>query len=516
MSQILYVTGQSITLYTKSRSGVELQDRFTCDEAGYSSLRTTLSAGSANPIAILVDLIEEEFREESLPHTLGRDRSRLHARHAGKLFRSTPFRSYRVVGRQKSGRRDDQVLFTALTNRDNIEPLLNVLHEVGIPVSGIHSLPVLTRCLLKPMGVKNNHALIISSQPDGGLRETFLRSGKVHFSRLAPVSEKTLEDYWRLVSSEAQKTQRYLHTLRLLGYNEPLEVYVLMDKDRTVAFERQQLDTDSMSFSAVDLADLSQQLGYKHYPQTHYSDALFSYLLGRNAIRNHYAGPAHLRGFRAWQMAQGLRAAAWLVAVGGSTLAGMNTVDGMLMQEEKIQIEQATAQITDQYHKATNQLPIEPSAALAMRDAIRFADTVQARDADLDHLFRITGKAFANQPNLAMKKFDWFLTQQPTAVSLSDLGDDNMEGFGPARYLVSSITGHLRNFDGSFKRAHEQIEALSSWLARQPDVVESRIVRNPLETRADAALQGSVTKNGDDESAEFELRIVLELKDETV
>ena len=516
MSQILYVTGQNITLYTKSRSGVELQNRFTCDEAGYLSLRTTLSAGSANPIAILVDLIEEEFREESLPHTLGRDRSRLHARHAGKLFRATPFRSHRVVGRQKSGRRDDQVLFTALTNRDNIEPLLGVLDEVGIPVSGIHSLPVLTRRLLKPMGAKSDNVLVISSQPDGGLRETFVRNGKVHFSRLAPVTEQSVEDYWRLVSTEAQKTQRYLHTLRLLGHNEPLEVFVLMDKDRAASFDIQQLDTDSMQFSAVDIADLSFQIGYKNYPQTHYSDALFSYLLGRNPIRNHYAGQTHLRSFRTWQMALGLRVATWLVAVGGASLAGMNAVDGVLMQRDKVLIEQATADISDQYRKATNQLPVEPNAALAMRDAIRFADILQAYDVNLEHLFRLTGKAFADQPNLAMEKFDWFLTPDPGAIALSNLGDDNPEILGPARYLVSSITGHLRQFDGSFKQAHKQVEALSGWLAQQPGVTEAYIVRKPLDTRADSDLQGSITKQGAEDRAEFEIRVVLELKDETV
>jgi hypothetical protein len=356
----------------------------------------------------------------------------------------------------------------------------------------------------------------MSSQPDGGLRETYIRNGKVRFSRLAPVTEQSLEDYWHLVSAEAQKTQRYLHTLRLLGHNETLDVFVLMDEPRSRSFDEQQLNTESMHFRAVDLSHLAHQLGYKDYPETHFSGALFSFLLGRYAIRNHYAGPAHLGAFRTWQMALGLRAATWLVVVGGVISAGMNTVDGVLMQREKAQIEQATAEYTDQYHKATNQLPVEPNEALAMRDAIRFADTVQAHHVDLDQLFQLTGKAFENQPTLAMKKFDWFITPDPAAESLSGLGDDNQEALGPARYLVSSITGYLREFDGSYKRAHEQVEELAGWLSRQPGIRDSYVMREPLDTRADSALQGSVTNHGEDGSAEFELRVVLELKDEAV
>ena len=138
---MLYITGHSVTLYRVHRKGAEALGRFACSDAGYSELMQLLSDYNPQPVAILADLIEEQFREETLPHTLGRDLSNLHARHAGKLFRATPFRYHSIVGRQRDGRRDDQVLFSALTNRDNIEPLLTVLGEARVPVKGIYSLP---------------------------------------------------------------------------------------------------------------------------------------------------------------------------------------------------------------------------------------------------------------------------------------------------------------------------------------------------------------------------------------
>lgn len=516
MSHILYVTGQSVFFYESSRTGIELRGRFGCNETGYDELRTTLATAIAEPTAILVDLIEEEFREETLPHTFGRDRWRLHARHAGKLFRSTPFRYHRLVGRQQGGRRDDQVLFSALTNRDNIEPLLEIMEDAGIPVSGIHSLPILTRRLLKPLGAKTGNVLIITGQAEGGLRETFARDGQVLFSRLAPESDSSPKDYSRLIDSEAQKTLRYLHTLRLLGRDEKLKVYVLTDASRVEAVEAEQLDTANLHYQPVDLVNLAQLAGYKNYPQTPFSDALFTYLLARHPVRNHYARPLHLRHFSTWKISLGLRVATWLIAVGSATLAGMNAVDGVLMDREKQQIERAAAQVNSEYQRVTSQLPVETATALAMREAIEFADRLQARSVDLDQLFRLTGTAFAGQPNLLMKRFNWFVTPDPHATAISDLGNDHAESVDPARYLVSTITGRLRQFNGSYRQAHDQVERLSAWLTEQPGVVEVAIVRKPLNTSTKSDLQGGIAKQGEREQADFELRVVTELEDETV
>lgn len=516
MPQVLYITGQSVRFYQSSSSDVELQGRFSCNEAGYADLRTMLSTTNAEPTAALVDLIEEQFREETLPHTLGRDRSRLHARHAGKLFRLTPFRHHRLVGRQKQGRRDDRVRFSALTNRDNIQPLLDMLDEAGIPLSGIHSLPILTRRLLKPLGARTGAVLVITGQPDGGLRETFVRDGQVRFSRLAPVNETSAEDYCSLVNGEAEKTQRYLHTLRLLGRDEVLEVYVLTDTSRVDAFQGKQRDTASLNFHPLRLAQVAQQCGYKNHPETPSSDALFTYLLARHPIRNHYAQPAHLHRLKTWQISLGLRVASWLIAVGSVTLAGMNGVDGVLIDREKQQITLAAAKITSQHQRVTDQLPVEPAKALAMREAIHFADLIQERSVDLDHLFRLTGTAFARQTNLVMKKIHWFVTPYTQADSISDLSNDNADSVETAKYLVCTIIGRLRHFNGSYRQAHDQVERLSAWMNVQPGVVETVIVRKPLDTSAKSDLQGGIAKQGEEEQADFELRVVMELENESV
>lgn len=516
MSQILYVNGNSVTLYHAHRKGAHALGAFSCSNTGYSELAQRLNDGEPRPVAILVDLIEEEFREESLPHTIGRDRSNLHTRHVKKLFRATPFRYHRVVGRQRGGRRDDQVLFSALTNRDNIEPLLAVLGEAGIPVKGIFSLPIITRRLLKPLATKANNILIFTEQPDGGLRETFIRDGCVHFSRLAPINDGSPTDYCRIVQDEASKTHRYLNSLRLLPPNQSLDIYVLSDSTRREALQEIPADKSDITIHPVNLAHVATLLGFAGHQDTPFSDALFCYLLQKRLTANHYAPASHLKHWKTYKAKVGLRVATWLIAVGAVTLAGMNVVDSRLMARETLQLSQFTTQVSHDYQRATQDLATEPGEAIAIREALQMADRLNAYPVDLRQLFTLLGNSFSKQSNIVMDKFKWFVTSNPDEKQLARIRQTNSPiQVIDAPFLVSNIHGHLRNFNGHYRQAHEQINRIVRWLEIQPGIKSAEVISNPLNTRTDADLQGSIATKGDEESARFELRIVMELNHES-
>ena len=69
-----------------------------------------------HPCYLLTDLVEEDFRHETVPHLRGRDRAGLIQRKFEQFYRNTPFRQASLLQRQKEGRRDDEMLFSALTN----------------------------------------------------------------------------------------------------------------------------------------------------------------------------------------------------------------------------------------------------------------------------------------------------------------------------------------------------------------------------------------------------------------
>ena len=120
------------------------------------------------PAFMLVDLIEEDFRQESIPHLIGGSRSALLQRKFEQFYRGTPFRQATLLKRQKTGRRDDDMLFSALTNPALITPWVNILLAHQIPLSGIYSVPQISAPLIKDH--PSEHLLLISWEKFAGLR----------------------------------------------------------------------------------------------------------------------------------------------------------------------------------------------------------------------------------------------------------------------------------------------------------------------------------------------------------
>jgi len=517
MAQILYLTGQSATLYRTHRKGAVALARFACTENGYGELIQWLKSHDPQPLAILADLIEEEFREEALPHTRGSDRTNLHLRQAGKLFRGTPFRYHRVVGRKRSGRRDDRVLFSALTNRDNIEPLLNALVDAGVAIKGVYSLPIITRRLLKSLGIEYLNVLIVTEQPDGGLRETFLHKGRVHFSRLAPVNDRSPADYCQLVKAEVIKTRRYLNSLRLLPPTESLEIYTICDSARIEALQAMLGSENDLRIHSINLSQAAGMLGFPDHPDMQFSDALFCFLLQTRITGNHYAAPSHLQHWQTFKAKLGLRAATWLLAVGASTLSGMNFVDGLLVGRETGQIRQVSAQVRQDYQQAAQSLPVKPDEAAAMREALRISDRLGAHKVHLKQLFSLLGGGFTRQPIFTMDQLDWFVATNPDAEEPGETQRlDGPLNVTDTPYLVTLVKAHVRRFNGSYRQAHDDVESLAEWLRRQPGVKSAEVVSQPLNTRTDADIQGGIATSAQKETAKFEIRIVTELKHEPV
>ena len=286
--------------------------------------------------------------------------------------------------------------------------MLSALNTASIPVKGIYSLPIITRRLLKPLASKADNILIVTEQPDGGLRETFIRGGRVHFSRLAPINENSSSDYCRIVKAEASKTLRYLTSLRLLPPNQPLDIYALCDSTQLAALQEMPADESNITIHPVNLAQVAIQLGFAQHADSKFSDALFCYLLQNKLSSNHYSPSSYLRHWQTYKAKFCLRAATWIIAVGTVTLAGMNIVDSQLLEREALQIGQLTTQVRQDYQRAKQGLEIEPGEAIAMREALQMADQLNAYPINLGQLFTLLGNSFNKQPDMVMDKFKWF------------------------------------------------------------------------------------------------------------
>ena len=252
---------------------------FRADEDGLTQFAQYLQSTPPDPVSLLVDVVEEEFREETVPHVMGTDRRALLRNKKTRLFRDATYSYAMLQGRESEGRRDDRVLFTALIRPDMLAPWLGQLARLKIPLTGIYSLPLLSEMLLKKLKVSGSHVLLVSMHSTGGLRQSFLQDQRLKLSRLAITPDVGQARYPSYILGEVEKLRRYLGSLRLLSRETPLEVHVISEGDTLEELGRQASDSITTRHRFHSTEEVAKKIGLKNLTEPVHTEMVFAHLL---------------------------------------------------------------------------------------------------------------------------------------------------------------------------------------------------------------------------------------------
>ena len=259
------------------------------------------------PTYMLVDLIEEDFRQETVPHLTGKARSALLWRKFEQFFRSTPFHQATLLRRQKNGRRDDDMLFSALTNPQLVRPWLDMLLAQQMPLAGIYSVPQISAPLVRDH--PSDHLLLISWEKYSGLRQTYFSHHRLNISRLTPVHEEV--SFQQAVQEELSRTYQYLKSLGLLPPGQVLDVRLL---GHSQDFSRLKLPENAdMRYDFSDLEVLARQLHIDYHFCDSDASQIFLHQLAASPPQCHYASAEHTHYHRLWQYQRTLNLASGLL-----------------------------------------------------------------------------------------------------------------------------------------------------------------------------------------------------------
>jgi hypothetical protein len=239
----LLVTAERAILYQCRNGQVDIAYEFAANEAGRETFLRALVETNPTPIYVLVDVVEEEYRQDVIPHVFGADRKSVLERKFSRLFRGTTYCHAILQGRETEGRKDDKVLLTAITKTDIVAPWIALMEQQKVPVAGIYSLPVLSQALLKKIGAKGANVLLISVQSASGLRQTFFRDRQIKISRLAQMPRIGSVPYASHLMGELEKLRRYLNSLALTSRDAPLDIYILSHGQWLTELEQHCRDT---------------------------------------------------------------------------------------------------------------------------------------------------------------------------------------------------------------------------------------------------------------------------------
>lgn len=470
---------------------------FTDNAEGYKAFTARMQI-CRDPVYLLTDLVEEDFRHETEPHLHGKDRTAVIQRKLEQYYRNTPFRQAVTLQRRKDGRHDDEMLFSALTHPELITPWLDIMAENCLPLAGIYSLPNISLPLVK--NIASDYLLLLSWNKHTGLRQTYFDQKMLRFSRLTPISESN--SFSATVETEAMRSQQYLKNLSMLSPEHALNVVIICHANDRIELSKSLHDDSEMHYTYLDIQELGGQLKSKTiYPD---SDAtlLFLHLLASHPPRNNYATAEHTHFLRLLTIRHALFGLSAALSVASLLVTAAQIIAGNSLDEDSKLLTSKSLQLTKQTRELVNTLPKTSASATDMKTAVLLSRKLNAIFPPPQNLLKGLGQTLEDFPNIRINKITW----QPgltEAIAGTVSPQKMIAGTLPAQIIL--LNGELEEFSGDFRSALDHLEHLRQALIQRGYSVTALTL--PL----DISPQGNIaadTCDGSIKPATFSLKIL--------
>ena len=496
---------------------------FIADNDGYAALAAHLAQDSGMVTDVLIDVIEEEFRSERVPHVVGRNQVGLLKRRAEQAYRLTPYRMAYIQNKLVDGKREDEALISAITNSDLIAPWVKSLTRSKVPLRGIYSLAQLYGELLKPLDVIEKRALIITRQQHGGMRQAFYFDQKLKLSRLSPAPSADPEAHADQLLAEVDKSQRYLARLKLLGRDDMLVVHCISTGPELVALRETCRDTTTLQFRFHDLSTLNTGFNASaNAVAAKFCDELFLFLLKRHTPLRDYAMPVERRYDVYRRVRAAMHGASAMLLLLALAWTGMNLIDARLMQEFNSSAGRISGDIKQRYDHVMEELPKTPVSPQNLRAAVDLAQSLTNKNALPHPMLYALSAGLQGFPQVDVQSIEWVVTPDPASATFSGAAVAAVPvapatGEAPVTndlYQVAQVKASLRAFDGDYRKAFEQVNRLVATLKSNVELESVRAVELPLNTDPAVLLQGKTGVQEQNHTALFILQAVMKVKHE--
>jgi len=407
--RILYLTAQRLTVYEWHRNVLTPVGSFSPDAEGVADFGSYLATPPAMPLYLVADLIEEDFRNETTAHVLGKDRQELLDRKLAQLFRASEYRCAQIQGREEQGRKDDKVLFSALTNNDLLAPWVRSILEHKIPLTGISSAPLLMEVLARHGDfMQRHHMLLVSMNRQIGLRQTYLQEGHLKFSRLSPIPVVEIESLSETVRAECRHTRQYLERLKLIQRDQPLEIHLYTTAEVCAELSRSNPAVALQPFYFYEIEAIAREFGAGSPPEElGVLGICLALALRAKGLPNHYAAAAATRyhGLRRLRLLLNLASTSAItlsLAIGlPPLLAGIRD----LSQTKSLNSE---ARLFDEQYQVLRQnFPAAPISAGEMKSIVETVDAIRKQTFSPIDMMALVSRALANCREIELQGYEW-------------------------------------------------------------------------------------------------------------
>lgn len=323
---------------------------------------------------VIVDVIDEEFRTETIPLVNSRERNTLISRLKDRHYRDIDHIQIQTSQILKGERKEEELLICALSNYESIQPWIDLLIKHKVPIAGIWSAALLQSSILRLIEIKANNILLVSRELPYAQRETFFLNGKVRFSRLEKLETDFTNDHdpKRSVKSLQQGTEQIRHYLtnhRIIRFNESISVICVVPSHRLDEYNalKDEIESNDLKYTFIRNSKIGSASGYsvkKDDPQ----DVALSWVCQKQLpLKDNYATNADRQPFFNYAIEKGLKYGAIAAAITLIFSSALLWVDSINYQRKTQSLIQQKNNLVDYYNAAygTQRKLIESAEAIA-------------------------------------------------------------------------------------------------------------------------------------------------------
>ncbi len=488
-SLLLFLSAGHLHAQFMASGKIATQRDFPNSSNGYEEFAGFLKAVTCSAY-LLVDLIEEDFRQETVPHLNGSKRTALLERKLDQFYRGSPFRQATLLQQQKTGRRDDDMLFSALTNPSLIKPWLDIMLAQQIRLAGIYSVPQISAPLVKDH--PSDHLLLISWEKFSGLRQTYFSGHRLQISRLTPVYAEVL--FHDAVVKELTRTYQYLKSLSLLPPGQTLDVRILCHRNDLNLLKAELPNSADMRYDFSDIEEIGKQLNIDYHFTDSDASQIFLQHLAERPPKTHYANASHTHYFSLWQLKRAINLTSGALFAGALLWSTANFWQSRGDASETESLKAQTQRILNETQKITLNFPSTYAPAADMKSAVSVLRKLdQYSPTPLDVLKPVSA-ALEHYPQIKLDDLAWQMSAtEPVAP--------NTPADIPAQ--VITIKGHLVDFAYDYRAMLNYLERFQGDLTAQGFQVIS--LTKPL----DVSPSGSIAdkRETSEHALDFSLKI---------
>ncbi|MDA1372404.1 MAG: hypothetical protein O2971_16790 [Proteobacteria bacterium] len=418
--RIMLINSEGLSVFILESDRLMHVGKFSDEDSDHENFRAYLADSAPSPVTLLVDSVAEDFLIETIPHVSRFDRASFLRRKTTQHFRGADYRSASLLSRESSGRKDDRVLFSALTKNSIVDHWVRVLLQEEIPIKCVTS-PAYALCkIAEEYELMTSEKILLANWEASGIRQTFIVKGMMMFSRLTPSPTGPDVNLAEAIIEACEQTRGYLERVELIEFEEALDVHIITPQLEQLDFARflkHRSLSSIMHHNSMDMLQIDRYGG----SQSSITAVLLCLDWGvrKGLLANRYAPSAALRFYHLRRARTAIGLAALSIAVAGGLIALPIILDVADHRTRIQQLTQDVVPIQTLYDELTAQFPETPIPSEAMQLAVSNFNLIDSQIRNPISILSEISQVLAGHPSIVLTTIDWNLGPEEEDISFT-------------------------------------------------------------------------------------------------